>query len=309
MLKIAVIGAGRHSALHHGPVCRHFKDRIELAAVCDVNIDAARKYARNFKFKSTFTSYSEMIREVKPDAIIAVTPEKMTRKIVGDLIPYGIPVLMEKPIGNNLKDATELCDLATRSSAQIMVSFNRRFAPMISPALKWLEENTEKAAPQMFMASILRHDRHEANFLSATAIHPLDVMISVMGMPSQINIKKSAGEIGREPVTMVNMAFPGGAIAGLMVAPDCGRVEEKYEIIGEGYCLKIDYFKSLEIWRSGKQELELKLDLSSPLEEREGAIAEMAYFLDCVAGKNPFSPGIHDGLNMAILGDKILKAG
>jgi len=308
LLNIVIIGAGRHSTVHHGPACRHFRKRLKLAAVCDRNIAAAQKYAGAFGFKSVYTDYLEMIRKEKPDAVIAVTPEIATRKIIGDIIPFGIPILIEKPIGNNLKEASELCRLAAKHQSRVMVSFNRRFSPMIRPALEWLEGNTGKSAPQMFRASIQRHDRHDMNFLSATAIHPLDIIVSVMGMPSRTNILKSRSTSPGEPVTKVNMEFPDGSFAELMIAPDCGVVGENYEIIGDKYCVRVDYFNSLEIWRSGKLELQSKLNQSSPLELREGAIAEMEYFINCLQGKAPFSPRIQDGLNMAILGEKIQNA-
>ncbi|OGV55280.1 MAG: hypothetical protein A2X45_15410 [Lentisphaerae bacterium GWF2_50_93] len=305
MIKIAVIGAGRHSCLHHGPACRALKERMDLAAVCDRNIDAAKAFSMNFGFRSVYADYMEMIKKEKPDAVIAVTPEAVTRKIVGDIIPSGIPILMEKPIGNNLKEAEELCGIAEKSSSRIMVSFNRRFSPMIRPALEWLGKNTGNSAPQMFRASIQRHDRHDLNFLSATAIHPLDILVSVMGMPARTNIVQSSSKPGTEPVTKVDMQFANGSLAELMIAPDCGILSEAYEVIGGKYCARIDYFNSMEIWHDGKIVSQIRIDPLAPVEINEGAVAEMEYFLECVEGKAPFSPGVIDGLNMAILGEKI----
>ncbi len=308
MLKLAIIGAGRHSRLHHGPACRRFKDRIDLAAVCDMNIGAARKFAEDFGFGASYSDYKEMISREKPDAVIAVTPEAATFKIVSDILPFKIPVLMEKPIGNSLFEAQELTALARINSSKIMVSFNRRFSPLISAATGWLRKDAKDSPPQIFRASILRHERHDANFLSATAIHPLDILVSVMGMPEKIDIIKSFSKAGGEPVTKVDMQFENGSLGELIIASDCGTLRENYEIIGNKYCISLEYFSGLKIMREGKLELEVNLDQSSPTEEKEGAIAEMGHFLDCIEGKAPFSPGIQDGLNMAILGEKIQNA-
>ncbi len=282
-------------------------DRLNLAAVCDINSDAASKYARAFGFKSIYTDYMEMIQKERPDAILAVTPESLTRKIVGEIMPCGIPILMEKPLGNNLSEAHDLVGLAEKHSSRIMLSFNRRFSPMIHPALEWLNEHAKDSPPQMLRASIFRHARHDANFLFATAIHPLDILVSLAGMPYETDIIKTSSRPTGEAVTQLDMRFSNGSLAELVIAPDCGLLSETYEVIGDKYCVRIEYFSSLEIWRNGNLEKQFRLDQTLPTEEKEGALAEMEYFIDCIENSKPFVPGIQDGLNMAILGEKIQK--
>ena len=46
MIKLAIIGAGRHSSLHHGPAIAALKHRLRRAVVVDRNAVAGEKYAQ-----------------------------------------------------------------------------------------------------------------------------------------------------------------------------------------------------------------------------------------------------------------------
>ncbi len=307
MLKIAVIGAGKHSVLHHGPGCLALKDRLELAAVCDVNKDAAEAYRERFSFKRSYTDYKEMVAKERPDAIVAVTPVSKTKEMVIELLKAGVPILMEKPVGANAQEAKDILEAARKASGKVMVSLNRRFAPMVAGAVGWLKANAGGRPPKLFRAAILRHDRHDPDFITATAVHPLDIMLSVMGMPEEIEVSSSPKSLPGEDATLAKMKFPDGSLGELLIATDCGILSETYEIIGSRYCVRADLFGGLEIHDGGKLALRQSVGKDVPLEESEGALAEMAHFVDAVEGKAQFQPAIQDGLNFAIVAGKIAE--
>jgi len=305
MIKIVAIGAGRHSALHHGPACQALKSRLELAAVCDKNEEAAKSYCAQFGFKRSYSNYLEMIEKEKPDAIFAVTPVSITRDVVLEIIGLGVPLLMEKPVGANEKEAAEILAAAKKASAKVMVSLNRRFAPAVKGALDWLKENVPGKPPKLFRASILRHDRHDFDFITATAIHPLDIMLSAMGMPEKVSVSSSSKGLAGEDATLATLEFPNGSLGELAIYTDCGILSESYEILGDRYCVRAELFKGMEAHLEGKLAFSESLDPNAPLEVQEGAVSEMEAFIDAVEGKREFSPSIQDGLNFAKAAAKI----
>ncbi len=296
MIKLAVIGAGSHSALHHGPACQALQSRAHLTAVCDLNQTAAENYRARFGFARAYTDYKQMIAAESPDALIAVTPTARTKAICLDLLSFGLPLLIEKPVGVDAREAGEVLAAATKSAARVMVSLNRRFAPMIAEGLAWLKTNTAGRPPRFMRAAMLRHDRHDPDFLTATAIHALDIILAVMGQPRRV---EAVGTFGRTS-GWARLEFAEGAGAEFLIAPNCGCLSETYDIIGDDYCVQADYFRELRIHDRGKPVLQRSLDLQAPVEKREGAVAELAHFLDAVEGRAEFSPSLSDSLQFAL---------
>ena len=112
MIRVAVIGAGSHSRGHHLPALKHLCEthpsRFAAAAVCDLNGTAAEDAAREYGFTRSYLSVDDMLREIKPDACIAVTPVSATADVCRRIAGEGIPLLMEKPPGRDIAEARRL---------------------------------------------------------------------------------------------------------------------------------------------------------------------------------------------------------
>lgn len=233
MKKIGLIGGGHHSRLNHLPALQHLKevqpDKVELAAFCDLNPDVAQKTAVEFGFERYYTDISAMLRKETLDGIIAVTPVTVTRAVAEQIVPTGIPLVIEKPPGRDLKEASAICDLIAKHEARVMVSVNRRFDPALVAAKQWLADR--KVA--YFRASMFRNQRQEPTFFSETGLHALDAMRWFLG-----DIKSHSTH-----VTMVDgvawrrveLAFHSGAHGLLEVLPTCGVRDERYEFFGANF--------------------------------------------------------------------------
>jgi len=185
MVRIVVLGAGNHSSGTHGPALRTYAaehpGEIELAAVCDLDSAKAQKYADAFGFARTYTDIEAMLAEQQPDGLIAVTPIALTEEIVSGLLPHRIPMVIEKPPGEDSAATRRLLAAAEASGTPHMISFNRRFSPAIMRAREWLAQTAQERPPQVVLCRMLRHNRREDNFVIGTAIHLLDAAISILG--------------------------------------------------------------------------------------------------------------------------------
>ena len=115
-MKIALLDAGAHSRGNHGPALQHCKmecgDELELAAVCDLDLEKAKTYGEQFGFARAYSDLEEMVAREKPDGIVAVTPIEYTEEVAGRIMRLGLPLVIEKPPGGNRVQARRLAALA-----------------------------------------------------------------------------------------------------------------------------------------------------------------------------------------------------
>ncbi len=125
-IRIGVIGAGGMSR-YHVPGFR--KAGAEVAAVADVNLEAALRCAEGFGVKRAYGSAAEMIRKEKLDAVSVITPNKFHRPLVLAALKAGLHVFCEKPPALNAKEAAEMAAAAERAQRTLVFDFNNRARP------------------------------------------------------------------------------------------------------------------------------------------------------------------------------------
>ena len=107
-VRIAVAGAGLIGR-------RHIEETVassdaELAAIVDpgpAGPESAEKYD-----VALYRSLAELFRSDKPDGVILATPNQMHVDGGLECIAAGVPVIVEKPIGDTVESATRLVEAA-----------------------------------------------------------------------------------------------------------------------------------------------------------------------------------------------------
>ena len=64
-LKAVIIGSGLIAQLKHIPAFHKHRDKVHLAAICDVNLEAARKAAAAAGVPSAYADVGEMLAKGK----------------------------------------------------------------------------------------------------------------------------------------------------------------------------------------------------------------------------------------------------
>lgn len=290
-IKLALIGAGSHCRGNHAPAmaqyaCEH-PDRVELAAVCDLEREKAETFAETFGFRAVYTDYLEMIGKESPDGCVCVMPIKLTANLAIDLMKLGMPVTVEKPMGSSLKEIQEIIRIANETECQNMVSVNRRFDPLLRKGLQWARE---QGSFRYIRGSILRHNRREPTFISGTAIHPIDALREIGG---EISDYKSFLHRGNPHWMHIIFNYESGAMGSLDVLPTDGSVEERYEIFGEGF--RVDILAGtgphprLRCWRDSKLVIEEYPPENQPQFVSVGAYGETEEFITALSeGRKPY---------------------
>ena len=119
-LKIAVIGTGLVGSFHAETFFRN--PNSELIAVCDINKEKVNKIANRFKCKA-YNEFESLINTEKLDAISIATPEQIRIAPALLAIEKGLKILLEKPLGRNLKDIENLVNKIKNHNKLISVNF------------------------------------------------------------------------------------------------------------------------------------------------------------------------------------------
>lgn len=76
----------------------------------------------------------EAVAGLKPDWVIVAVPHDTAVDLVARVLPWGVKVLMEKPLGRSSAEARWLAS-AVRNDEQLWVGFNYRFFPGVAQAV------------------------------------------------------------------------------------------------------------------------------------------------------------------------------
>ena len=298
MLTVAIIGAGEHSRLHHGAALHALRNRLGRLSVTDLNRNAAEAFQRDYELDRAYDRMETMLDAEQPDAVIAVTPVNVTGKVFRELVKYHIPLLMEKPFGANAVESRSLHELAVQSQTKLMVSFNRRFSPVITR----MREMLRGRSVEHLAGTMARTHRHDKDFIHTTAIHLFDILNYFAGDVAPQSVEAGALLQNRSAL----FHYPGGITASVAIHPDCGRLAECYDIIGDGFYIEADYFSGCRLYEDGRVVDEYRIPPDSPLAFREGAVAELEHFIDQIESHQPhFASTSANALHAAMAAEQI----
>jgi UDP-N-acetylglucosamine 3-dehydrogenase len=128
MLKAAVIGAGAMGR-NHARVYAEL-DRVELAAVADVDRQALESVGRRFGVRC-YEDYREMLDRERPDLVSVAVPTALHRTVALGVVERGINLLIEKPIAATSAQAREVVAAATKAGVKLAVGHVERFNPAV----------------------------------------------------------------------------------------------------------------------------------------------------------------------------------
>jgi len=195
VLPIVIFGAGSIVADAHLPAYR--KGGFPVRGVFDPDIDKARALAADWDI-AVFETPQQASGEHAVIFDLATPPD--AHLDVLHLLPEGAPVLLQKPMGSNLAQATSILQLCRARSLHAAVNFQLRFAPMMlalndAIAQGWLGEVVDFDAwlaldtpwhLWQFLESLSRVE------IAVHSIHYFDFVRRLLGNPDGVHAKTLA---------------------------------------------------------------------------------------------------------------------
>ncbi|MDB5825067.1 MAG: gfo/Idh/MocA family oxidoreductase [Herminiimonas sp.] len=137
-VKVGIIGCGRISG-HHCRSIAQF-DGVELVAVCDLALEKAQAYEKEFGAKA-YTNYHQMlIDNPQIDTVAVITPSGMHYEHALDIIDrYRKNVIVEKPTFMRPSQVREVYARAASAGVRVFAVFQNRYNLAVQRVMKGLE--------------------------------------------------------------------------------------------------------------------------------------------------------------------------
>src|SRR5919112_3278785 len=129
-VRIAVAGAGLIGRRHVEEV--DASPVATLAAIVDPG-PAAAPLADKYGVR-LFPSLSELFAAGKPDGVILATPNRMHVDGGLECVAAGVPVVVEKPVGDTVEGATRLVEAGEAAGVPVLTGHHRNYSPIMATA-------------------------------------------------------------------------------------------------------------------------------------------------------------------------------
>ncbi len=127
-IKFALIGAGNLAKWAHLPALQKI-DSAKLHAVHSNSGARGKSYAMRFGANYASSDYEEILNDKDVDAVIIATRHKEHARQAIAALQAGKHVFIEKPMAITIEECQAIYKAVQNSGKQLMVGFNRRFAP------------------------------------------------------------------------------------------------------------------------------------------------------------------------------------
>lgn len=241
-LKVAIISCGMIANAAHIPAYRNLADRVELAAVCDINPETARQTAARFDIPRYYTDAEEMLQKERPDLVSVCTPNALHKPMTLLALSYGAHVACEKPIALTYADAREMFDYAREKNRVLFACQVLRYNEEYQVAREFMEDGTLGNVYYSEFSLIRRRgvpkwgvfhkkDANGGGVLCDLGVHLIDAALWVMGSPKFTSITGFASaQIACNERDVLTSLAESGAPAGVFnarpYAPEEFEVEE-----------------------------------------------------------------------------------
>ena len=227
LTRVAIVGYGLIGQ-RHAEVIKDIPG-IELVAI--VEPDATVSLTSVESFVTIFSDINQMLEQAKPDGVIIASPTKLHASHAGCCVAARVPVLIEKPISNDLNAARKLIADANEANLPLLVGHHRRYNSIIRRAHDLIEsgEIGEVRAinaicwfykPDHYFDSAPWRQKTGAGPVSVNLIHDVDLMRYLCGEVATVQAQFARSRRGfeNEDVASAILEFKNGAIATLTVS-------------------------------------------------------------------------------------------
>ncbi len=127
-INISIIGTGLMGLQHIKAISKSKK--ANLHSIVDIN-DNAKKLSNKYKIP-LYSDVSSLLKSNQLDAVIVATPNQLHEKHTISFLKKKIPVLLEKPISDNIKSAKKIIVSSKKNKTPLLIGYHRRHNEIVS---------------------------------------------------------------------------------------------------------------------------------------------------------------------------------
>ena len=284
-IKVAVIGVGYLGRFHAQKYAQ--AGDCDLVGVVDARAEARDAVAAEVGTRA-FADHRPLLGAV--EAVSVVTPTPLHFSIARDFLDSGAHVLVEKPITETPREASELIELAARRGRLLQVGHLERFNSAILAAEPYLR------APRFVECHRLAPYRErgtDVNVVLDLMIHDIDIVQTIIGAPVR-TIDAVGTPVFSDSIDIANarITFADGCVVNATASRVSLKTERKMRIFEDDAYLSLDLQqKILTLIRKrapGEPPGPLPVSIEEQsLEPGDALKAEIDSFLACIREGRP----------------------
>lgn len=290
MINVGLVGAGTMGSFHARVVST--SDRARLARVIDGRKEVGTAVAERYE-----TEWSDSLGALEGlDAVIIAASTEAHYDLAKLVLAHGVPVLVEKPVVDDLAKTQELLALSESAGVPILCGLLERYNPAVLTAKLLIESPVHITAT--------RHSPYAPRIRTGVAwdllIHDVDLAIGMFGSAPE----SSSGAVGyfhpdsaagAEDVASATLRFHGGEIAQLS-ASRIGQKKDRTMTVHEvDRLIEIDLLRrDVTVYRHISADAasadgrgyrqQTSIEIPELATSREPLAAQFDHFVDLVTG-------------------------
>lgn len=288
---LGFIGAGNFARNTLLPALKPLPD-VRLRGVANATGLSARFTADRFGFEYCTASYREILDDPAVHLVLVGTRHDLHGPLVMESMQANKAVFVEKPLTINRSELANIIAVQAATNGQVMVGFNRRFAPATARILEIFGRHSEPLVINYRVnAGFLARDHwiQDAKLgggrILGEACHFIDWMRYVVGAPiiavnamGMYNARIYSGDN-----IVAQFQFSDGSVGNLIYVSngDSTLAKEYIEVFGQRSSAVIDDFRAMTAYVRGKEQA---YKLGS---QDKGHAAEMAELVKVVRQGTP----------------------
>jgi predicted dehydrogenase len=249
-LRIAVVGAGVMGANHARVIAE--ADDTDLHVIVDSDFARAERLAALFSSKAA----GDLSAVEECDAAVVAVSTRSHRNVALPLIGREIPVLIEKPLAEEILEVRRILDTAQSAGVPLMCGFVERYNPALTTAIGLIE------LPVVHMSAVRHSPRNPAAMSSVVndlLIHDIDLAVRLAGATESPVVSGAtwAPEPGCQPeIAEWVLRFGGGMLANLSASRWGQRKIREVKIVTDQQLIEIDLLRiTVTVYRNLRQEI------------------------------------------------------
>lgn len=285
----------------------------------------SRISADNFPGIEKVIFSAEEIRDVKIDAALITNPTSLHITTASQIAGFGIPLFIEKPLGNNLEGIESLREIVDKKKIPVLMGYNMLFHPGIKLMKTLIGESRigrvicAKAQFGTYMPGWHKDEDYRKSYaalkelgggVTLTSIHEQNYLTDMFGEIVDVKAMETGGDvIGIESEEGVEILFKhrSGVISNVHLNFFQKPYYRNCQIIGTGGTILWDFRNTFVkvLTDEGEEVIDLDGDYIQLL--NESYENQMKHFIEVASGREKPRVSLEQGVNDLKVSLQVLK--
>ncbi len=317
MIKVGVLGAGYLGKIHLNLL--EASKRYELIGFYDQDQKKAKALAKE-KGYNAFKCEADLIEAC--EMVDIVTPTFFHHQNAINAIQKGKHIFIEKPIANNVAEAHEICEMATKKMVLGQVGHVERF----NPAFKAVKSSVSN--PKFIESHRLAEFNPRGTDVPVVLdlmIHDIDVLLSVVDAKVKSVSASGVAVISSTPdITNARIEFENGCVANLTASRISLKKMRKTRFFQKNSYISVDFLEKkvevVKIKTAPKQPEDFAIILENAqgekkqiyfenpeIEDSNAIMEELEFFADAIENHDPIIVPLESGTSALKLAHQIME--